>query len=198
SASAGPPSNRQDKLSVDEKSRLLPRIRVSDLRERGNDAHLDHSRGQEKINESNEMTMESSGGTDHLSVRRMNTFSMSDKVRPTGSESQSPNLKCPLSRAPPMSNIPNSLTTPTTNTAAATTNTTTTTNSSNSSDNSPIKQQSIDKFTSSTFSSSLSTATSPNKQNTNATPTPTPTNATFFEHQPIKLNKAVPYTEENP
>ncbi|CAI2722437.1 unnamed protein product [Schistosoma spindalis] len=164
SASAGPTSNRQEKLSVDEKSRLLPRIRVSDLRERGNDSNLDDSTGQEKIDESKDIMMESSNGGDQLSVRRMNTFSMSDKVRPNGSDSQSPSLKCPLSRAPPMSNIPNSLTTPTTS----------------SSENSPIKQ-SADKSSSSASSSS----SSPSKQNGN-------------EQQTIKLNQAVPYSEENP
>ncbi|CAH8497932.1 unnamed protein product [Schistosoma rodhaini] len=173
SASAGPTSNRQEKLSVDEKSRPLPRIRVCDLRERGNDSNLDDSSAQEKIDESKDIMMESSSGGDQLSVRRMNTFSMSDKVRPTGSDSQSPNLKCPLSRAPPMSNIPNSLTTPTTS----------------SSENSPIKQ-SADKSSSASSSSS-----SPSKQNSNDKKENT---KTFFEQQTIKLNQAVPYSEENP
>ncbi|XP_018645102.1 serine/threonine kinase [Schistosoma mansoni] len=173
SASAGPTSNRQEKLSVDEKSRPLPRIRVCDLRERGNDSNLDDSSAQEKIDESKDIMMESSSGGDQLSVRRMNTFSMSDKVRPTGSDSQSPNLKCPLSRAPPMSNIPNSLTTPTTS----------------SSENSPIKQ-SADKSSSASSSSS-----SPSKQNSNDKKENT---KTFIEQQTIKLNQAVPYSEENP
>ncbi|CAH8428897.1 unnamed protein product [Schistosoma intercalatum] len=164
SASAGPTANRQEKSSVDEKSHLLPRIRVSDLRERANDSNLDDSSGQEKIDESKDIMIESSSGGDQLSVRRMNTFSMADKVRPNGSDSQSPGLKCPLSRAPPMSNIPNSLTTPTTS----------------SSENSPIKQ-SADKSSSSASSSS----SSPSKQNGN-------------EQQTIKLNPAVPYSEENP
>ncbi|VDP97018.1 unnamed protein product [Trichobilharzia regenti] len=84
------------------RARLLPRIRVSDLRDRGNDINVDNH-GQEKIDENSEIT-ESPG--DQLSVRRMNTFTMSDKFRPTGSDSQSPNLQGPLSRAPPMSNIP--------------------------------------------------------------------------------------------
>ncbi|CAH8824316.1 unnamed protein product [Trichobilharzia szidati] len=154
SASAGPASNRQEKSSVDEKSRLLPRIRVSDLRDRGNDINVDN-RGQEKIDENSEIT-ESPG--DQLSVRRMNTFTMSDKFRPTGSDPQSPSLQGPLSRAPPMSNIPNCITA---------------NPSTTSSENSPIK--STDK------------ASAPfNTDNT-----------TNFE-QPIKLNQAVPYTEENP
>ncbi|TNN07695.1 MAP/microtubule affinity-regulating kinase 4, partial [Schistosoma japonicum] len=144
SASAGPTSNRQEKLSVDEKSRLLPRIRVSDLRERGNDSPLDNS-GQVEIDESNETTESSNCGVEQSTVRRINTFSMSDKVRPSGSDSQSPSLKCPLSRAPPMSNIPNSLTA--------------TTPITSSSENSPSKQP-VDKSSSSSASSS-----SPSKDN---------------------------------
>ncbi|KAK4473368.1 hypothetical protein MN116_004526 [Schistosoma mekongi] len=171
SASAGPTSNRQEKLSVDEKSRLLPRIRVSDLRERGNDSALDNS-GQVEIDESNETTELSNCGVEQSTVRRINTFSMSDKVRPSGSDPQSPSLKCPLSRAPPMSNIPNSLTA--------------TTPITSSSENSPSKQP-VDKSSSSSASSS-----SPSKDNNdNLKKTP-------FSEQPVKLNKAVPYTEENP
>nr|CAH8822163.1 unnamed protein product [Trichobilharzia regenti] len=154
SASAGPASNRQEKSSVNEKARLLPRIRVSDLRDRGNDINVDNH-GQEKIDENSEIT-ESPG--DQLSVRRMNTFTMSDKFRPTGSDSQSPNLQGPLSRAPPMSNIPNCITA---------------NPSTTSSENSPIK---------STDKASVPFTTD---------------NTTTFE-QPIKLNQAVPYTEENP
>ncbi|CAH8432101.1 unnamed protein product [Heterobilharzia americana] len=175
SASAGPASNRQEKSSVDEKSRILPRIHVSDLRDRGNDTNVD---GHEKIDENNEIA-ESSG--DQLSVRRINTFSMSDKVRPAGSDSQSPNLQCPLSRAPPISNIPNSITA----------NTSTTSNES-----SPIKHSINNTYGIGSSSSNNNNTKSsiPSNHDTNQLNNDKPV---LFE-QPMKLNQAVPYTEENP
>lgn len=104
SSSAGPTSTRTDVHSEDNKHQQLPGIRVVDLRER-NANNFDYSgNAVDENGEFSELTI-----TDPMAVRRTNTFNVSDKVRPAGSDSSSPSPNCPLSRAPPMSNIPNFL-----------------------------------------------------------------------------------------